>query len=86
MRKSYHVIIDDENEVVSYIRVLEKLGVDPEFSCTERQYNDNKFKHESVIELSKYELLYLRLSVKTGNIKEITSNEAVLHPGSGLHA
>jgi len=82
MREEYHIKIDRE-EQENIQRVLQYLGIEPNFVSS--MYTSKGTTLDYIVELSKYELLYLRLVCKTGaivNISEWTKHAKVSHSDS----
>ncbi len=79
MREEYHIKIEvSEKEQLD--RTLKYLGIEPNFVAA---LNTGKgMTLDYMVSLSKYELLYLRLSCVTGkivNVAEWRRNEKILH-------
>ena len=70
MRKTYHIKIDKEEEP-SFTRITEHLGVIPKVGIYVHEDGEWQPGRDYTIQLSKYELLALRLMFNTRLIKEI---------------
>lgn len=82
MKKKFHIIISKEDEQ-EFQKVLELLNI----SHTMKMYYVDSMisANDEVIykiNLSKYELLFIRLSIKTKQLKELS--EEILHADTGL--
>lgn len=82
MREEYHIKVDrTEKEHIE--RAFKYLGVEPNTVISLNTISGSALEY--MVELSKYELLYVRLVCKTGavvNITEWSNNEKLLHLGS----
>lgn len=71
MRKTYHLCVS-YNEGTNVEHALRLLGV-KEYTKTNRNtVNHGDLGFDYIVNLSKYELLYLRLRCSTGKMKNIT--------------
>ncbi len=76
MRKRYHIKIDKKEEP-SFTRIAKHLGITPKVGIYLHEDGDWQPEQDYVIQMSKYELLALRLMFKTGLIKEIEETNKV---------
>lgn len=86
MKRNYHIKLPKE-ERGTLESVFRQLGVSPDFVST--MDANPEFSVHYIVELSKYELLYIRLACKTGYCTEImkrTDHEEISHASTGVHA
>lgn len=69
MRERYHIKIAGEH-VPEFERIITQLGVISEFACGLVE-NGQILENDYIVELSKYELLYVRLACQAGKIINI---------------
>lgn len=86
MKQSYHIKVSgEERETID--SVFRYLGAEPEFVSS---YDGHpEFSIHYIVDLSKYELLYVRLACKTGYCGKINrkdQHEKIPHISSGVHA
>lgn len=65
MRNKYHIVIE-KNEDENFKSILETLKITAELRTDSVSFDANHIDY--VIFLSKYELLYMRLTCKTGHL------------------
>jgi hypothetical protein len=75
MRTTYHIVINREEEA-QLERILKHFGTEPSFKASMNTSDSQTFEY--LVDLSKYELLYLRLSC-SGKIIEVDTHEKILH-------
>lgn len=72
MRETYHIIIEKDEQ--SYLdKVFAHLEVEPEMRITMNSNEENTIHY--IVDLSKYELLLVRLSARTGKIVPVPNKE-----------
>lgn len=71
MRERYHIKIAGEH-VAEFERIITQLGVVSKFTCGVRE-NNQILENDYIVELSKYELLYIRLACQSGQIINLKS-------------
>jgi hypothetical protein len=71
MKERYHIQIDGEH-IDQFKSTIARMGAEYEFGCSLNE-NGKVLNADFIVELSKYELLYLRLSVRSGKIINLTN-------------
>lgn len=94
MRNRYHIVIEEENSE-EFVECMNHLGCSYEY-VYRLNHNNKSIKRHYIAAMSKYELLYLRLTCSTGKIVDIeeferqslltmVQNEAISDTGPGVH-
>lgn len=69
MRERYHIKVAGEH-IPEFEKIITQLGVVSQFVCGIVE-NSKPVENDYIVELSKYELLYIRLACRAGKIINI---------------